>query len=105
MYKGFNRRSSKPSLFLKGSARVVEPPRLEYKGFKYKYSIKGDIARLWYIRSLYSTNYIDGVTTRFNSNDGVVITKKQNIKSKFVKGPISISIRIKKLHTLFKVIV
>ena len=45
MYKGFHRKSTTVSFFAKGSARVVEPPRIEYKGFKYKYSIKGDIAR------------------------------------------------------------
>ena len=38
------------SYFVKGSARVVESPRLEYKGFKYKFNIKGDISRLLIIR-------------------------------------------------------
>lgn len=45
LYKGFNRKKTRTGLFIKGSARVVEPPRLEYKGFKYKYTVKGDITR------------------------------------------------------------
>ena len=36
LYKGFKRRSSTIGFFIKASARIVEPPRVEYKGFKFK---------------------------------------------------------------------
>ena len=36
---------------LKGSAWVIESPRIEYKGFKYRYKIKDDIHRCWLSRT------------------------------------------------------
>ena len=51
LYKGFYRKSSKLGFFIKGSARVVEPPRIEYKGFKFKFSKKGDICRSLIIKN------------------------------------------------------
>ena len=33
LYKGFYRKSTKIGFFIKSTARVVEPPRIEYKGF------------------------------------------------------------------------
>ena len=38
LYKGFHRKSTKVGFFIKGSARVIEPPRIEYKGFKFKFN-------------------------------------------------------------------
>ena len=38
LYKGFHRRCTTVGFFVKGSARIVEPPRLEYKGFKFKFN-------------------------------------------------------------------
>ena len=101
LYKGFNRRFSKPGLFVKGAARVVEPPRVEYKGFKYKYSVKGDIVRGWVVRSVYTLFSKDFSMVSFSYNTNVIINKKQSIKSKFLNGPLPITLRIKKLQTLF----
>lgn len=101
LYKGFNRKKTEPKLFIKGSARVVEPPRLEYKGFKYKYSIKGDITRSWFVRSAYTNTSLDSTSIKFQYNSSVIITKKQNIKSKFLNGPIPHTLRIKKLNSMF----
>ena len=101
LYKGFYRKKSSPGLFVKSSARVVEPPRLEYKGFKYKYSVKGDIARLWLVRSLYNKTLLDNSSIYFSNNSGIIITKKQNIKSKFLNGPLSSNIKIKKISSMF----
>jgi ribosomal protein L14 len=101
LYKGFHRKVTKPGLITKSSARVVEPPRLEYKGFKYKYNIKGDIIRSWLVRSKYPLKYNDQSIINFNSNSGVIITKKQNLKSKFLNGPLPLPVKIRKLHSLF----
>jgi len=104
LYKGFNRRFSKPGLFVKSSSRVVEPPRLEYKGFKYKYNVKGDIVRSWLVRSVFTIINGDKSTLLLPTNTSVIITKKQNLKSKFLNGPLPLTIRMKKLHSLFSLI-
>lgn len=87
---------------MKGSARVVEPPRLEYKGFKYKYNIKGDIVKLLLVRS----NLLIHNKSRFSfflkTNAAIVIKKKLEPKSKFLNGPIARSIYRRKVSTLFK---
>lgn len=89
LYKGFHRKSTTVSFFVKSSARVVEPPRVEYKGFKYKYSIKGDICRLLLVRVSRMNTSKSFFTTKFPSNEGVVVKKKQNASSKFLNGPTS----------------
>lgn len=78
---------------------------MEYKGFKYKYSLRGDICRSWIIRANYNTKNLDSRLVRFKSNAGIVIKKKNNPKSKFLLGPITRNINRKKLLTLFKVVV
>ena len=105
LYKGFFRKKTSPSLFIKGSARIVEPPRLEYKGFKYKYSVKGDITRSWLVRSVFSSVSVDSSTVNFKNNSGIIIFKKNNIKSKFLSGPIPLNTRIKKLKSLYKTLI
>jgi len=89
---------------VKGSARVVEPPRVEYKGFKYKFSIKGDISRLFVVRSNRNVVYKSGFTLKWPDNSGIVIRKKQDPKSKFLNGPISRNSKRRKFLTLFKAV-
>ena len=84
---------------------MVEPPRMEYKGFKYKYSLRGNICRSWVIRVNYNKHNCDASVIRFNGNAGIVIKKKNSAKSKFILGPITRNIGRKKLLTLFKVVV
>ena len=105
LYKGSYRRCTYVSLFIKGSARVVEPPRIEYKGFKYKYKIKGDIIKNWICRSRINNYTLDRRSVKFNDNAGVNINKKHNILSKYLNGCIPKSINRKKLITLFKIVV
>ena len=103
MYKGFKRRSTKEDFFVKGSSRIVEPPRVEYKGFKYKYKIKGDIVRVWLCRTNRNNKFLDHKSIWFNENSGIIINKKCNIMSKYINGPIARSVLQRKLLTLFKV--
>lgn len=105
LYKGFNRKTTYKGFFVKGSARVVEPPRIEYKGFKYKYNIKGDICRCWIVKSNIKNLKKDNSFSFIKSNSAFVIKKKQDPKSKYLKGPISKTIKRKKFKTLFKVII
>lgn len=102
LYKGFIRKSSPVGFFLKGSARVVSPPRIEYKGFKLKYNTKGDICRGLIIRGTFHSKRLDGAVVFFPVNNIVLIKKQQNIKSKYVLGPVEKTLKRKKFKTFFK---
>lgn len=104
LYKGFNRQHSTVGLFVKGSARVVEPPRTEYKGFKFKFNKKGDICRSILIRTRFNLLRLDGSTSKFYNNNGLLIKKKQNIKSKYLHGPTTYHLRRKKFKAALKLI-
>ena len=80
LYKGFKRKSTEEGFFVKGSAKIVEPPRIEYKGFKYKYNIKGDICRGLICRSRNLRFNINKDTLRFNNNSVITIKKKKRSK-------------------------
>lgn len=103
LYKGFFRKSTNIGLFVKGSARVVEPPRLEYKGFKYKYAVKGNINRLLVVRVNFLLKKNDHSFVRVSSNNGIIIRKKNNPKSKFLYGPALRAVNRKKFLTLYKI--
>ena len=105
LYKGFHRKVTYAGFYVKASARVVEPPRLEYKGFKYKYSLKGDIARFLVVRTIFKTKYRDASEVRFRVNSAVCIKKKNDPKSKFLNGPISRELKRRKFTTLFKKVI
>ena len=102
LYRGFFRHSTTQGLFVKGSARIVQPPRYEYKGFKYRYSLKGDIKRLLIVRVNRGSSRTDGKTIRLRKNCGIVIFKKQNPRSKYHYGPVLKNIHRKKFTSLFK---
>ena len=104
LYKGFRRQATTVGFFVKGSARVVEPPRLEYKGFKFKFNKKGDVCRALIVRCRYSLCRLDGSTTSYYSNSGILIKKKQNVKSKYIQGPSSYHLKRKKFKSLFRTI-
>ena len=104
LYKGFNRKVTTVGYFLKGSARVVEPPRIEYKGFKFKFNKKGDICRGLLIRVRFNLPRRDGAATYFRNNSIILLKKKQDIKSKYLHGPVSFRIRRKKFLNLFSIV-
>lgn len=83
----------------------MRPPRIEYKGFKFKYNVKGDICRGLILRSNFPNKKPDGSVFRFTQNSCILIKKKQNAKSKYLFGAISNRVRRKKFKTLFKLIV
>jgi large subunit ribosomal protein L14 len=104
LYKGFKRRSSTIGFFIKGSARMVEPPRLEYKGFKIKFNKKGDICRALVLRIRKPTQRLDGSISFFNTNSGLSIRKLQTPKSKYVNGPTTYNLYRKQFKSLFRTI-
>ena len=103
LYKGFWRRSTSTSLFIKGSAQVVEPPQITYKGTKFKYSVKGDIVRAVIIRTVRSSLNKTGASILVDSNSLLTIKKRQTPKSRYVKGVVvKNALKRKKFITLFK---
>jgi ribosomal protein L14 len=105
LYKGFHRKVTTQSYFVKGSARVVESPRVEYKGFKYKFNIKGDISRLMIVRDKKNNLYLDGSCTSINYNSAITIKKKSNPRSKFLFGPIPRTLKRKKFMSLYTYVI
>ena len=105
LYKGFNRRVTKVGFFVKGSARVVEPPRLEYKGFKFKFNKKGDICRGLLIRTKWPIRKDDGSSIYFKNNSLIMLKKKQDVKSKYLYGPVTYKIKRKKFINLFSTVI
>jgi len=105
LYKGWKRKSTSLGFFVKGSARVVEPPRIEYKGFKFKFSRKGDICRAILTQVTYPNTKLDGSVMYFTTNHGLLIRKKQDLRSKYLFGPVVSSFKRKRFKTLFRVII
>lgn len=103
LYKGSFRKWSSEGLFVKGSARVVLPPRLEYKGFKIRFNLKGDICRSLIVRTKYQKRKTDGSRIFLKDNALIMIKKKQDLKSKYFYGPISLNVRRKRFITCFKI--
>ena len=105
LYKGFKRKSTTIGFFIKGSARAVEPPRLEYKGFKVKFNKKGDICRGLLIRTKYRSYKYDGCSIHFKNNNIILLKKKQDVKSKYLYGPIPLKLKRKKFLSLFDFVI
>jgi ribosomal protein L14 len=105
LYHGFHRKRTGLGFFVKGSARIVEPPRIEYQGFKFKFKRKGDICRSLIVRTSLPIHRRDGSVLTFPNNNSFLIRKKQELKSKYIFGPVSATLRRKKFKTLFKLVV
>ena len=105
LYNGFNRRCTKVGFFIKGSAKIVEPPRIEYKGFKFKFNKKGDICRSLLIRTCFRILKKNGASLVFRGNNIILIKKKQDLKSKYLFGPVPCEIKRKKFLNLFKLVI
>ena len=100
LYKGFYRKSTTIGFFIKGSAKVVEPPRLEYKGFKFIFSRKGAICRGFIVRANFPNFKLDGGSLLFFDNSLIILKKKQEPKSKYVHGATALLLRRKKFLLL-----
>lgn len=105
LYKGFKRKTSGVGFFVKGSARVVEPPRVEYKGFKFKFNKKGDICRGLLIRTKFKIRKDDGSSLFFKNNSLIMLKKKQDVKSKYLYGPVCYKIKRKRFLNLFSFVI
>jgi large subunit ribosomal protein L14 len=104
LYKGWKRKITYLGFFVKGSARIVEPPRIEYKGFKFKFSRKGDICRSLIVKTKYPAKKKDVSVLTFFNNNAFLIRKKQDLRSKYIFGPVSSTFKRKRFKTLFKTV-
>jgi len=77
LYNGFYRKVTKVGFFVKESARIVEPPRIEYKGFKFKFNKKGNICCGLIIRNKYNIYKNDGSSTYFKTNSAILLKKNK----------------------------
>jgi ribosomal protein L14 len=78
---------------------------VEYKGFKFKFNLKGDICRGLLIRTVYQSVVADGTVKKFKYNNIVLIKKKQQFKSKYLYGPVPLEIKRKKILSLFPLVI
>lgn len=101
LYKGWKRKCTTLGFFVKGSARVVEPPRIEYKGFKFKFSRKGDVCRSILVQTVFRNRRKDGSSLFLPSNNAFLIKKKQDLRSKYIFGIVSQNFKRKRFKTLF----
>ena len=104
LYKGWSRKVTHLGFFIKGSARVVEPPRIEYKGFKFKFSRKGDICRAIIVQTAKPNVKADGAVLYTTTNNGFLIRKKQDLRSKYTFGPVISTLKRRRFKSLFKTI-
>ncbi len=104
LYKGFSRQVSSESLFVKASARIVSPPKIEYKGFKRKNYFKGNVIKSLIVRTLKKTNRLDKSQLLYHKNQGIIVRLKNIPRSKYHYGSISRSLNRKRFNVLFKFI-
>ena len=104
LYKGFHRKKTSIGFFIKGSARSVEPPRMEYKGFKYKYSVKGDIAKMFISKSNLREINKSSFEYLLKGNSGFILKKKLTPRSKFLNKPVLRLLPRKKVKMLYKTV-
>lgn len=101
LYKGFKRRFSGIGFFIKSSAKIVDPPKIEYKGFKSVFNLKGDICRSLIIRTRYKSCSIEKISIQFFNNNTILLKKGNNVKSKYLFGPVPKLLNRKKFLLLF----
>jgi large subunit ribosomal protein L14 len=82
--------------------QVVRPPRVEYKGFKYKPIKKGHVAKALIIRAKKEVINPDGSTVAFFENAGILLRKKKQPRTIHVIGPVSRRLRRKFFMALFE---
>ena len=104
LYKGFYRKQTTVGFFTKGSCRIVEPPRHEYKGYKYKFSIKGDISKQLLVRASKTSTCLSKKTISLKMNESITVKKKSEPKSKFLLGPALKTSKRNRVNSLFTIV-
>jgi large subunit ribosomal protein L14 len=84
------------------AVQIVHPPRVEYKGFKYKPIRKGHVTKSLIVRTAKEILYKDGSTVAFFENSGILIKKKKQPRTIHVIGPVSKRLKRKFYLALFE---
>lgn len=104
LYKGFSRKISYTSLFIKGAAKKVRPPKEEYKGFKRKVIKKGNLIRALLIKTSWKKNLNNFFYLKLYYNSSIIIRKKNVTRSKYFFGFVEKKLLRKKFLLLFPTI-
>ena len=78
---------------------------MEYKGFKYKYSVKGDIAKVFFSKSNLKHLNLSGFEYSLSINSGFVVKKKLTPRSKFINKPVLRLLPRRKVKSLYKTLI
>ena len=101
LYKGFKRKVTFISLFIKGTVKRIKPPKLEYKGFKRKYLKKGSLVRALIIRTKLKKKLNNHFYYDQYKNSSIIIRKKNVTRSKHFFGMVEKALLRKKFLSLF----
>ncbi len=83
----------------------MTPPRVEYKGFKFKTFTKGHILRMLVVRNAFNIKRVDGGVLKTRINTGIILKKKQDTQSKYFFGPAIRILNRKRFLLLFNHII
>lgn len=102
MYGGSTVKSQNIGKISKGSSKVVKPPKIPYKGVKFKNYKKGHITKLLLVTPSYkiTNNSLWYVTSSYLN--AITLKKKNLPKSKYILGITFYLLKQKKFINLFK---
>ncbi len=103
LYGGFCRSITYDGFYTKGTARVVKPPIIEYKGFKRKSYFRGNVCRQIIVRTSKISYRRGGFGERFFQNAGIIVRLKGIFRSKYHYGPVFRRMRRKRLIAAFPI--
>ena len=102
---GGARRATRLGFFIKGAARVVRPPRLEYRGFKFKIFNRGEIVRLLIGRQCGACRRVGGGAITTTTNAAITLKRRHDVQSQYLRGPTFRQLGRKRLLVLFRYVV
>lgn len=102
LYGGFFKKSSKISSYVKGSSKIVNPPRVEYRGYKLRQIKKGVVLKSFIVKVKKQIRRNDFSYLNYSYNSVVLIKKKNTTMSKYLLGLALTDLKRKKYIYLFK---
>lgn len=102
IYGGSTIRTGSYLTFLKGSAKVIKPPRIFYQGIKLKTYKKSHISKAIFVRGVFKKFNSSLFTIKSYKNAIILLKKKKNPKSKYILGFTFLLLKRKKFINLFR---
>ena len=88
--------------FVKNSTRLIKPPRIEYKGFKFKIFRRGEIIRTLITHQRYRIPRLDGAVLTTRANMAIILKRRHDVQSRYLRGPALRYLNRKRFIILFK---